>query len=87
MARYAAARAVLLDSDTFRSANGIALNEPANQVILGCTLASDGELHAHLRKVVAHRLMPRSLRPLREVVARRARSWWPSWWRADRSTP
>ena len=72
VARYAAARAVLLDSDTFRSANGIALNEPANQVILGCTLASDGELHAHLRKVVAHRLMPRSLRPLREVVARRA---------------
>ncbi|HYH33053.1 MAG TPA: cytochrome P450, partial [Pseudonocardia sp.] len=28
--RYAEARAVLLDSDTFRSASGIALNEPAN---------------------------------------------------------
>jgi cytochrome P450 len=72
VSRYADVRAVLLDSDTFRSANGIALNEPANQAILGCTLASDGELHAHLRKVVAHRLTPRSLRPMRDLVTERA---------------
>jgi cytochrome P450 len=61
-----------VDSDTFRSANGIALNEPANQAILGCTLASDGDLHAQLRKVVAHRLTPRALRPMRELVTERA---------------
>jgi cytochrome P450 len=67
--RYADVRAVLTDSDTFRSANGIALNEPANSAILGCTLASDGDLHAHLRQVVAHRLTPRSLRPMKEQVA------------------
>ena len=66
--RYADVRAVLADSDTFRSANGIALNEPANSAILGCTLASDGELHAHLRQVIAHRLTPRSLRPVKEQV-------------------
>ncbi|OLT02176.1 monooxygenase [Pseudonocardia sp. CNS-004] len=72
VSRHADVRAVLLDSDTFRSANGIALNEPANQAILGCTLASDGELHAHLRKVVAHRMMPRALRPMRELVTQRA---------------
>ena len=72
VARYAEARAVLMDSDTFRSANGIALNEPANQAILGCTLASDGDLHAQLRKVVAHRLTPRALRPMRELVTERA---------------
>jgi cytochrome P450 len=35
-------------------------------------LASDGELHAHLRKVVAHRMMPRALRPMRELVTQRA---------------
>jgi len=70
--RYADVRAVLQDTDTFRSANGIALNEPANQAILGCTLASDGELHAHLRQVVAHRLTPRSLRPMKERVAEAA---------------
>jgi cytochrome P450 len=66
--RYADVRAVLADADTFRSANGIALNEPANSAILGCTLASDGELHAHLRQVIAHRLTPRSLRPVKEQV-------------------
>jgi cytochrome P450 len=70
--RYADVRAVLTDSDTFRSANGIALNEPANSAILGCTLASDGELHAHLRQVVAHRLTPRSLRPMKERVTEAA---------------
>jgi cytochrome P450 len=72
VSRYADARAVLTDTETFRSANGIALNEPANAAILGCTLASDGELHAHLRQVVAHRLTPRSLRPMRETVTEKA---------------
>ncbi|WP_448608773.1 cytochrome P450 [Geodermatophilus sp. URMC 60] len=72
VSRYDEARAVLMDSATFRSANGIALNEPANQAILGCTLASDGDLHAHLRQVVAHRLTPRALRPMRETVAGKA---------------
>ena len=70
--RYAEAKAVLFDADTFRSANGIALNEPANAAILGCTLASDGELHAQLRKVVAHRLTPRALRPMNEIVTQKA---------------
>jgi cytochrome P450 len=72
VARYDEARAVLMDADTFRSANGIALNEPANQAILGCTLASDGDLHAHLRQVVAHRLTPRALRPMKDLVAEKA---------------
>lgn len=48
VSRYDDARAVLMDGETFRSANGIALNEPANQAILGCTLASDGE-HSRAR--------------------------------------
>lgn len=72
VARYDEARAVLLDVERFVSANGIALNEPANQAILGCTLASDGELHAKLRKVVAHRLIPRALGPMRDLVKERA---------------
>jgi cytochrome P450 len=72
VARYDEARAVLMDADTFRSAHGIALNEPANQAILGCTLASDGELHAHLRTVVAGRLTPRALRPMAELVTEKA---------------
>ena len=70
--RYADVKAVLADGETFNSANGIALNEPANSAILGCTLASDGELHAHLRQVVAHRLTPRSLRPMKDLVTEKA---------------
>ncbi|MCW2698331.1 MAG: cytochrome hydroxylase [Modestobacter sp.] len=70
--RYADVKAVLADGETFNSANGIALNEPANSAILGCTLASDGELHAHLRQVVAHRLTARSLRPMKDLVTEKA---------------
>ncbi|HZD65273.1 MAG TPA: hypothetical protein VE152_04170, partial [Acidimicrobiales bacterium] len=72
ISRYADVRRVLADPDTFRSAGGIALNEPANDAILGCTLASDGDRHARLRRVVAHRLTPRALRPMREVVTEKA---------------
>ena len=70
--RHADARAVLADAETFRNANGIALNEPANGAILGCTLASDGDLHRHLRKVVAYRLTPRALRPISNIVEEKA---------------
>lgn len=72
VARHADAKAVLADAATFRNANGIALNEPANGAILGCTLASDGDLHRHLRKVVAHRLTPRALRPISDLVEEKA---------------
>lgn len=68
VARYDDVKEVLATPEVFRSASGIALNEPANAAILGCTLASDGERHAHLRRIVAHRLTPRALRPLRPVV-------------------
>jgi cytochrome P450 len=72
VSRYADARAVLADAETFASANGIALNKPANDAILGCTLASDGQRHRRLRRVVAHRMLPRALRPMREMVEEKA---------------
>ncbi|GAA4790060.1 cytochrome P450 [Actinomycetospora chlora] len=72
VARYDDAKAVLAAPEVFRSASGIALNEPANAAILGCTLASDGEHHAHLRRIVAHRLTPRALRPVRHTVTEAA---------------
>ena len=68
VARYDDVKHVLSTPDTFRSADGIALNHPANDAIRGCTLASDGEQHAHLRRVVAHRLTPRALRPMHETI-------------------
>jgi cytochrome P450 len=86
VSRYTDVKAVLTDPATFPSANGIALNEPADQAILGCTLASDGALHAHLRRVVAHRMTPRALRPIRELVTQTADAWWPTWSRGGPST-
>lgn len=68
VARYDDVKQVLGTPGTFASADGIALNRPANDAIRGCTLASDGERHAHLRRVVAHRLTPRALRPMHETV-------------------
>jgi cytochrome P450 len=68
VARYGDVKAVLAAPATFHSANGIALNEPANNAILGCTLASDGQRHALLRRVVAHQLVPRALRPVHEAI-------------------
>jgi cytochrome P450 len=72
VARHADAKAVLADAAAFHSANGIALNEPANGAILGCTLASDGDLHRHLRRVVANRLTPRALRPISDLIEAKA---------------
>lgn len=52
VARYADVKQVLATPEVFRSAAGIALNEPANAAILGCTLASDGERHAALNNLI-----------------------------------
>jgi len=72
VARYAEARAVLTNDAVFQSRNGVAMNAVANEAMQGGTIASDGELHAHLRRVVAGKLTPRALRPIRESVQQRA---------------
>ncbi|MGW3958498.1 cytochrome P450 [Amycolatopsis sp. NPDC005003] len=70
--RYAECKAVLLDDKTFVSGSGVALNLIANRLSRGTTLNSDGEDHARRRALVAHRLTPRALRAMREVVERQA---------------
>lgn len=70
--RYDEARAVLMDDGTYLSSRALALNDVINEAMQGGTIASDGELHAHLRQVVAHRLTPRALRPIREYVQQQA---------------
>jgi cytochrome P450 len=66
--RYAECKAVLLDDETFTSGEGIALNPVTNRLSRGTTLNSDGEDHARRRALVAHRLTPRALRTMKEVV-------------------
>ncbi|MGW4063461.1 cytochrome P450 [Amycolatopsis sp. NPDC004747] len=70
--RYAECKAVLLDDRTFVSGDGVALNPVANRLSRGTTLNSDGEDHARRRALVAHRLTPRALRAMRDVVDRQA---------------
>jgi cytochrome P450 len=70
--RYAEARAVLSDDLVFRSSNAVAMTDVVNTAMQGGTIASDGELHAHLRQIVAGGLTPRALRPIRESVQTRA---------------
>ena len=66
--RYAESRAVLLDDKTFLSGHGVALNRIANRVSRGTTLNSDGVEHDQRRKLLAHRLLPRSLRAISDSV-------------------
>ncbi|KRV48447.1 hypothetical protein AQ490_04120 [Wenjunlia vitaminophila] len=71
--RHADVQAVLRDTDTFRSKDGVALTDMANQVILdGTVLGSDGEDHRRLRRVLAEQLRPASIRALTTEVHRRA---------------
>jgi cytochrome P450 len=61
--RYEQARAVLADPGTYCSGLGVALRN---------TLMTDGKLHEHLRRVLAHNLTPRALRSVSENVERLA---------------
>ena len=66
--RYAESKAVLLDDKTFLSGHGVALNRIANRISRGTTLNSDGVEHDQRRKLLAHRLLPRSLRAISDSV-------------------
>ena len=70
--RYDDVRAVLGDHETFVSGQGVLLNDVANKLTRGTTLASDPPLHDHLKKVVAHRLTPRALRDERNSIEAKA---------------
>lgn len=67
--RYTEAQAALLDAATYCSGQGAGLNHVINELTAGKNLiATDGDLHAKLRKIVAHDLTPRALRHLTERV-------------------
>jgi cytochrome P450 len=66
--RYAECKAVLRDDKTFQSGSGVALNPITNRISRGTTLNSDGVEHDQRRKLLAHRLLPRSLRAISDSV-------------------
>jgi cytochrome P450 len=69
---YAQCKAVLRDDTTFVSGHGVGLNRIFNRLSRGTTLNSDGDEHDQRRKRVAHRLLPRALRTMSDVVTRQA---------------
>lgn len=70
--RYTECKAALRDDSLFISGNGVALNPISNRLGRGTTLNSDGADHDRRRKLVAHRLLPRSLRALGDTIEQRA---------------
>lgn len=69
---YAQCKAVLRDDTTFVSGEGVGLNRIFNRLSRGTTLNSDGDEHDRRRKLVAHRLLPRALRTMSDVVTQQA---------------
>jgi cytochrome P450 len=63
---------VLRDDSTFVSGEGVGLNRIFNRLSRGTTLNSDGDEHDQRRKLVAHRLLPRALRTMSDVVTHQA---------------
>jgi cytochrome P450 len=72
LSRYAEVRAVLADWETFSSAQGVALNDFTNEILVGTTIASDPPVHDHLREVIGERLTPRAVRSMRSAVEEQA---------------
>jgi cytochrome P450 len=71
--RYREARTVLGSPELFCSGQGVALNDPCNQQTAGRSLiATDGEWHGHLRKILAHNITPRAIRHLEDQVKTQA---------------
>ena len=70
--RYAQCNAVLRDDTSFLSGEGVGLNRIFNRLSRGTTLNSDGDEHDQRRKLVAHRLLPRALPAMNDVVTRQA---------------
>jgi cytochrome P450 len=66
--RYAEVKAVLRDDDTFRSGGGVALNTISRTVGRRSFLMLDGSEHDRIRKLTAHRLIPRALRQLQTQI-------------------
>jgi len=70
--RYAQCKAVLRDDTTFISGEVVGLNRIFSRLSRGTTLNSDCDEPDQRRKLVAHRLLPRALRTMSDVVTDRA---------------
>lgn len=70
--RYAECKAALRDDATFVSGHGVGLNPIVNRLSRGTTLNSDGDEHDQRRRLLAHRMLPRALRSMGDVIGQQA---------------
>ena len=69
LSRFAEVEAALADSETFVSGQGVALNPSLNAMMRGNILASDGEFHESLRRIVGKPFGTAAIRDLRNTIA------------------
>lgn len=69
VARYANAREILGDWESYTSARGVTLNDAADEAFTGTVLASDPPGHDVLRNVVRERLSPGAVRKLDDQIS------------------
>jgi cytochrome P450 len=74
LTRYDSGRRALTDWESFRSGNGVMMNDQMNKVLHGNTLCSGGVEHDVLRNVLVRPLSPRALRPVKELITAEAES-------------
>jgi cytochrome P450 len=70
--RFEGARDALSSAARYCSGQGVALNDAANQMAGRNLIMTDGELHTHLRKVLAQNLTPRAIRHMQDAVGAQA---------------
>ncbi len=70
--RYAECKAALRDDATFVSGHGVGLNRIVNRLSRGTTLNSDDDEHDQRRRLLAHRMLPRALRSMGDVIQQQA---------------
>lgn len=72
LTQYAAARAALVDHETFSSVGGVALNRAANEAFARAVLLRDPPEHAVMRRPMTAQLGPREVASVEPWAARRA---------------
>lgn len=72
--RYRPVRSAVDDWETFRSGEGVSLNELLNKYWTGTVIASDPPYHSALRSVLNDRLQPRQVRKLTGDIDARLRA-------------
>ena len=68
LTRYSSVKQALSDDTNFVSGRGVMMNDTLNNLLVGNTLCSDGEMHDRFRKVTAAPMLPGALKSLQDEI-------------------